>query len=208
MSCGGSAETALGCDGPEKIQIVPIQHHYLQIICFRRIEHQFGVFGCRFSHNRAANRRIFLFLFIATISANLNIVTLATMRVWQLTGLNSFLEISFHELALFAGIGIFLGSIAEISLDIVALTVWFLLRRAVRQPKKAVSPQPLIDQGSFAVFVPAWREADVIGQMLDAAMASYEGDDVHLFVGCYPNDPDTGFDCAQPRGPQGYIGAG
>lgn len=113
------------------------------------------------------------------------------MRVWQLTGLNSFLEISFHELALFAGIGIFLGSIAEISLDIVALTVWFLLRRAVRQPKKAVSPQPLIDQGPFAVFVPAWREADVIGQMLDAAMVSYEGDDVHLFVGCYPNDPDT-----------------
>ena len=89
-----------------------------------------------------------------------------------MTGLNSFLEISFHELALFAGIGIFLGSIAEISLDIVALTVWFLLRRAVRQPKKAVSPQPLIDQGPFAVFVPAWREADVIGQMLDAAMVS------------------------------------
>ena len=103
----------------------------------------------------------------------------------------SFLEISFRELALFAGIGILLGSLAEICLDIVAISVWFLGLRAVPQPNGDISPQSSIDQGPFAVFVPAWREANVIGQMLDAAMISYEGDDVHVFVGCYPNDPDT-----------------
>jgi adsorption protein B len=43
----------------------------------------------------------------------------------------------------------------------------------------------------FAILIPAWEESDVIGDMLDAALISYKGDDVHLFVGCYPNDAET-----------------
>lgn len=104
-----------------------------------------------------------------------------------LAALFSFLEISFNELALFAGAGIFLGCLSELVLDFIALVAWRLERRSTSKS----DGEELAYPGPFAVFIPAWDEANVIGQMLDAALISYAGDDVHLFVGCYPNDPET-----------------
>ncbi|WP_219892780.1 glycosyl transferase family protein [Aquisediminimonas profunda] len=103
----------------------------------------------------------------------------------------SFLEISFRELALFAGVGIFLGSLSEILLDLVAFWVRVSHRRLTARSQGSPVSLEADKLGPFAVFVPAWNEADVIGQMLDAALISYTGDDVHMFVGCYPNDPNT-----------------
>jgi len=103
----------------------------------------------------------------------------------------SFLETSFRELALFAGVGIFLGSLSEILLDLVALWVRVSDSRLTARSQGTPVALEADEIGPFAVFIPAWKEADVIGQMLDAALLSYTGDDVHMFVGCYPNDPDT-----------------
>jgi adsorption protein B len=41
------------------------------------------------------------------------------------------------------------------------------------------------------VFIPAWDEAAVIGDMLRAALAAWGEGDYRLYVGCYPNDPNT-----------------
>lgn len=50
-----------------------------------------------------------------------------------------------------------------------------------------------IEQGLLAVFVPAWREADVIGAMLENCRQSWgaDGCPYRIYVGCYPNDPHT-----------------
>ena len=41
------------------------------------------------------------------------------------------------------------------------------------------------------MFVPAWDESDVIGDMLRNALASFGGSDFSIYVGCYPNDPES-----------------
>ena len=43
----------------------------------------------------------------------------------------------------------------------------------------------------FAILVPAWDEATVIGSMIDGTRAAYQDQDVTIFVGAYPNDPAT-----------------
>jgi adsorption protein B len=43
----------------------------------------------------------------------------------------------------------------------------------------------------MAILVPAWREADVIAAMLDNAVATLDYDNYLVFVGVYPNDPET-----------------
>jgi adsorption protein B len=41
----------------------------------------------------------------------------------------------------------------------------------------------------LAVFVPAWDEGAVIGDMLRHALATFDHLDYRIYVGCYPNDP-------------------
>ncbi len=43
----------------------------------------------------------------------------------------------------------------------------------------------------IAVMIPAWQEADVIGSMLMRAISTLDYENYHIFVGVYPNDPDT-----------------
>lgn len=43
----------------------------------------------------------------------------------------------------------------------------------------------------FALMIPAWQESSVIQAMLSNTFNSYLYDNYHVFVGCYPNDPDT-----------------
>ncbi len=43
----------------------------------------------------------------------------------------------------------------------------------------------------FAILVPVWDEGQVIGSMIDRAVASYGRKEFTIFVGAYPNDPAT-----------------
>lgn len=43
----------------------------------------------------------------------------------------------------------------------------------------------------FAIMIPAWQESSVIQAMLKNTLSSYNYRNYHIFVGCYPNDPDT-----------------
>ena len=104
------------------------------------------------------------------------------------------LEDGFRELALFAAVGYLIGGIDDILID----AIW-LFRSGLRRLASPPNPNPLTsdglpqraDPGRFAVFVPAWDESAVIGPMLDNALCAYANDQVHIFVGCYPNDPLT-----------------
>ncbi len=39
--------------------------------------------------------------------------------------------------------------------------------------------------------VPAWNETGVIGNMAELAATTLDYENYHIFVGTYPNDPDT-----------------
>ena len=43
----------------------------------------------------------------------------------------------------------------------------------------------------FALLIPAWQESSVIQAMLCNTFDSYVYKNYHVFVGCYPNDPET-----------------
>jgi adsorption protein B len=43
----------------------------------------------------------------------------------------------------------------------------------------------------LAIMVPAWHETGVIGHMAELAATTLDYENYHIFVGTYPNDPDT-----------------
>ncbi|HEY8327652.1 MAG TPA: glycosyl transferase family protein [Rhodanobacter sp.] len=43
----------------------------------------------------------------------------------------------------------------------------------------------------LAIMVPAWNETGVIGHMAELAATTLDYENYHIFVGTYPNDPDT-----------------
>jgi len=96
-----------------------------------------------------------------------------------------------RELTLFAGVGFLIFGAGDLLVDL----IWFgLVLRYRFRPGGKPSLEPLGDSpepGTLAVFVPAWREAAVIGAMLRHTLTAWGEDDYRIFVGCYPNDPDT-----------------
>ena len=98
-----------------------------------------------------------------------------------------------HEAMLFAAIGILIGGVDDLAVDLAYL---FRLgwRWLTGQGDGIMCiddlPHPVV-AGRFAVFVPAWDEAAVIAPMLRTALARFDHRDYRLYVGCYPNDPAT-----------------
>ncbi len=92
-----------------------------------------------------------------------------------------------RELALFAGVGLLIGGLDDLLVDACYLALR-LFRRRNRLTVATLPPAPPL---RFAVLVPAWDEAEVIGAMLRTSMMRLHGAEYRIFVGCYPNDPAT-----------------
>lgn len=111
-------------------------------------------------------------------------------------GLWTFLFDAREELLLFSGFWFLMGGLDDIIVDLIwgSRAAW---RRVTRYRRTAPIradelPEPA-QSGTIAVFVPAWREAAVIGSMLRQCKASWQvsGIDYRIYVGCYRNDPAT-----------------
>lgn len=99
-----------------------------------------------------------------------------------------------YELLLFALAGLLIGGLDDFIFDIAYLgrALWrrtFIYSRHARMT--AASLPASARPGAIAIFVPAWNEADVIGAMLRTCLSRWGEADCALFVGTYPNDPDT-----------------
>lgn len=66
-----------------------------------------------------------------------------------------------------------------------ALTVYRDHKRLDYKALYAPEEKPL------AIMVPAWQETGVIGKMAEYAASTLDYENYHIFVGTYPNDPDT-----------------
>ena len=101
-----------------------------------------------------------------------------------------------RETLLFAAICFLIAGLDDFAIDLVYFGMW--LRGRTRTPAFAelVGAPPGTDceapaGGRIVLFVPAWQEAAVIGQMLAAAFARIDHPDYCIYVGLYPNDRDT-----------------
>lgn len=94
-----------------------------------------------------------------------------------------------RETMLFAAIGLLIGGLDDLMLDLC-----FVAGRMTRRPADrlalATLPAPAAP-GRIVVFVAAWDEVAVIGAMLATAVARFDHADYRIHVGLYPNDPAT-----------------
>jgi bacteriophage N4 adsorption protein B len=88
-----------------------------------------------------------------------------------------------RETAMFAATGLLIGGLDDLAVDLIYL--------AGRTPSAILPASPREGLRPFAIFIPAWDEAGVIGAMLNATLARLGGGDFRLYVGTYPNDPAT-----------------
>jgi adsorption protein B len=96
-----------------------------------------------------------------------------------------------HELMLFAAFGFLLLGTGDLLVDAIWIgrTVRQRSRRYVRASAETLGGPE--HPGHLAVFIPAWDEAAVIGDMLRATLGRFDHPDYRLYVGVYPNDPAT-----------------
>jgi adsorption protein B len=94
-----------------------------------------------------------------------------------------------REAALFAAAGFLVLGLSDLAVDFLWLA--YRIRRLAKPiPALADLAQPA-RPGRLAVFVPAWDEAAVIGEMLRGAVSAWGEGDWRLYVGTYRNDPPT-----------------
>ena len=99
-------------------------------------------------------------------------------------------------LAIVIAIVISISSIDDLIID---LAYW--IRRFIRavtvyrrHPKMQYSQLLSIEEKPLAIMVPAWQETGVIGKMAELAAVTLDYENYHIFVGTYPNDPETQLD--------------
>ncbi|MEA3009073.1 MAG: hypothetical protein QOJ91_765 [Sphingomonadales bacterium] len=94
-----------------------------------------------------------------------------------------------RESALFAATGFLILGLGDLAVDL----VWLACRaRRLGRPSFALESLPApVGPGLLAIFVPAWDEAAVIGDMLRGAVRAWGEGDWRIYVGTYRNDPAT-----------------
>lgn len=98
------------------------------------------------------------------------------------------------ELALFAAVGFFLFALDDLLVDILYFSrrLWRSATVYRRYPRAYADRMPgASGPGWLAVFVPAWDESAVIGDMLRTTLERFGDGDYRVFVGHYRNDEAT-----------------
>lgn len=96
-----------------------------------------------------------------------------------------------HELMLFAASGFLLLGLSDLLVDLIWIARSLRRKLASFVRASADTLEPPSSPGLMAVFIPAWDEAAVIADMLRATLLRFDHDHYRLYVGCYPNDPET-----------------
>ncbi|MEN9932440.1 MAG: hypothetical protein RIS17_1013 [Pseudomonadota bacterium] len=110
-------------------------------------------------------------------------------------------HVGLAESLLLVAVLVALNGIDDLAIDI----AWLLMPRHRRrwQPLPANPPAR-----RFAIIIPAWDEAAVIGTMLRRTLGVIDWPDYAIFVGTYPNDPATQAEVAAIDDPRLHLVVG
>lgn len=121
-------------------------------------------------------------------------------------GFLGYLAVFGNELLLFCSFWFIVGAIDDIATDLYFFqhrTKRWLRHYRRRAPMRSPELAPATRPGTIAVFIPAWQESGVIGQMLDRCRTSWAGSDYRIYVGVYANDDATATEVIAAAGAQG-----
>jgi adsorption protein B len=113
-----------------------------------------------------------------------------------MSGFFTIIELVQRELLLFSAIWLLVGAADDFCIDLIWMGRWVYRRQAYyrqQPPLRSFELPEVKAAGPIAIFVPAWREAAVIGTMLShcGKMWASAKTPHWIYVGCYPNDNDT-----------------
>lgn len=103
------------------------------------------------------------------------------------------IELAQRELLLFSAVWLLIGALDDLCIDLIWIgrriyrnRAYYRSQRPLRTYELPASGQP----GLLAIFIPAWGEAAVIGQMLAHCSRTWSASRCphRIYVGCYPND--------------------
>jgi len=99
-------------------------------------------------------------------------------------------------LVLFAAIIITLSSLDDFFIDLYywVRRIWRKFTVYTKHKHFDVNELYKIQEKPIAIMLPAWNEKGVIANMAALAASSFEYYNYHIFIGTYPNDPDTQHD--------------
>lgn len=99
------------------------------------------------------------------------------------------LAVASYELTLFAAVGMLLGGLDDLIVD--GIYLWHRLQRWRRGERRATLADMRPRGRRLAIFIAAWDEAAVIGDMLATLSRNLASQRLTVFVGAYPNDRAT-----------------
>lgn len=96
-------------------------------------------------------------------------------------------------LAIAVAVMMLVSGIDDLFIDVVywGRRIWRLLTIYRNHPYLDYTALYEPDEKPLAIMVPAWQETGVIGKMAELAATTLDYENYHIFVGTYPNDPDT-----------------
>jgi len=96
-------------------------------------------------------------------------------------------------IVIFVAIFITFSGLDDLLIDLVYWTrsLWRRFTVYKRHPHAGNELLLSVPEQPLAIMIPAWHETGVIGAMADTAARTLDYENYHIFVGTYPNDPDT-----------------
>jgi bacteriophage N4 adsorption protein B len=97
-----------------------------------------------------------------------------------------------HVLAVIVGLVFTISGVMDLSIDFTHM-FWLIRRFFIRKEIHPLTIERLKarEQQRVAIFIAAWHEEDVIAKTLTNACQTIHYNNFDIFVGTYPNDPDT-----------------
>lgn len=104
-------------------------------------------------------------------------------------------------IAIAVAVVIFISGIDDLFIDATywLRRIWRALTVYARHRRMDAKALYALDEKPLAIMVPAWQEHGVIGRMAELAATTLDYENYHIFVGTYPNDPQTFDDVEKVR---------